>query len=78
MKVKFVVHDEVIEVDAEEGRTLLDISLIAGIPAPYSCMEGRCGTCEVLILQGETSEKGPVVRACQALPKSENLVVKIA
>lgn len=77
MKVMFIVNNQVTEVEAEEGRTLLDLSLIAGLPAPYSCMEGRCGTCEVQILEGQTSEEGPVVRACQALPKSEKVVVKI-
>ncbi|HWU43825.1 MAG TPA: 2Fe-2S iron-sulfur cluster binding domain-containing protein [Bdellovibrio sp.] len=78
MKIKFVIHGKEIEVEGESGRTLLDIALIAKINPPYSCLEGNCRTCEAVIEQGETSEDHPglqVVRTCQAVPKSETLVV---
>ena len=29
-----------------DGETLLQAALAAGIDAPYSCTEGRCGTCQ--------------------------------
>lgn len=34
-------------------RTLLEALLKAGVNAPYSCRVGRCGTCEVNVLEGE-------------------------
>ncbi|WP_368077902.1 2Fe-2S iron-sulfur cluster-binding protein [Bacillus sp. NTK074B] len=33
--------------------TLLEALLKAGVNAPYSCRVGRCGTCEVNVLEGE-------------------------
>ncbi|WII73096.1 2Fe-2S iron-sulfur cluster binding domain-containing protein [Bdellovibrio sp. 22V] len=78
MKVKFILNGEEIEVEGESGRSILDIALIAGIHPPYSCMEGHCGTCTAKIEVGEVSEdKTPdgKVRTCQALPKSDYVVV---
>ncbi|WP_291515566.1 2Fe-2S iron-sulfur cluster binding domain-containing protein [Bdellovibrio sp. ArHS] len=78
MKVKFIIGDQTTEVVAEEGRTLLDLALIAQLTPPYSCMEGRCGTCEALIEEGKTSqdvEGARIVRTCQAVPWSDYVVV---
>ncbi|WP_406687585.1 PDR/VanB family oxidoreductase [Rossellomorea vietnamensis] len=36
-----------------KDRTLLEALLKAGVNAPYSCRVGRCGTCEVKVLEGE-------------------------
>ncbi|CAN7495022.1 PDR/VanB family oxidoreductase [Rossellomorea sp. LjRoot5] len=36
-----------------KDRTLLDALLKAGVHAPYSCRVGRCGTCELKVLEGE-------------------------
>ena len=38
---------EVVEV--EEGQSLLDACLRAGIYLPYACNHGLCGTCKVRI-----------------------------
>ena len=43
---------EVIEV--EEGQTILDACLRAGIYIPYQCNHGLCSTCKVDVLEGET------------------------
>lgn len=43
--------DEVLEV--EEGQTLLDAALRAGVYLPHACGHGLCGTCKVDILDGE-------------------------
>lgn len=40
---------------AESGRqTLLDASTVAGPSLPHSCRDGRCGSCEALLKEGET------------------------
>ena len=63
------------------GETLLQAALAAGIDAPYSCSEGRCGTCMSWLWSGDVSmdstralsqrniERGYVL-ACQSRPSS--------
>lgn len=63
------------------GETLLQAALAAGIDAPFSCTEGRCGTCMSWLRSGEVSmtntralsqrktERGYVL-ACQSRPSS--------
>ena len=63
------------------GETLLQAALAAGIDAPHSCTEGRCGTCMSWLRNGEVSmastralsprskERGYVL-ACQSRPSS--------
>lgn len=69
MKVQFIWHGQETTVEAEEGRTVLDLALIAGIAPPYDCTEGHCGTCEAI------TETGERVRTCQAVPKSDFQVI---
>ena len=38
--------------DWPQEKTLLDALLDADIPAPYSCMEGHCGTCQCTLEGG--------------------------
>ncbi|MGR8918306.1 MAG: 2Fe-2S iron-sulfur cluster-binding protein [Gammaproteobacteria bacterium] len=40
-------------VEVEEGQSLLDAALRAGIWLPYACNHGLCGTCKVEVLEGE-------------------------
>lgn len=42
-----------VSVDVEEGQTLLDAALRAGIYLPHACCQGLCATCKVQILDGE-------------------------
>lgn len=42
---------EVIEV--EEGQTILDACLRAGIYIPYQCNHGLCSTCKVDVIDGD-------------------------
>ena len=63
------------------GETLLEAALAAGIDAPHSCTEGRCGTCMSRLRTGAVSmastralsprnkERGCVL-ACQSRPCS--------
>jgi 3-ketosteroid 9alpha-monooxygenase subunit B len=63
------------------GETLLQAALAAGIDAPHSCTEGRCGTCKSWLRNGDVSmastralsprniERGYVL-ACQSTPSS--------
>ena len=51
-------------VAAKPGDTILASLLGAGVPFPFSCQFGTCGTCKCLLLSGRVSE----------LPASEHLV----
>jgi vanillate O-demethylase ferredoxin subunit len=45
----------------QEGKTVLDAVLDAGVDVPYSCMEGICGSCEVAVLEGEPDHHDSVL-----------------
>lgn len=68
------------------GRRLLDVMLDAGLPAPYSCREGRCAACTCVKLDGSvTMAHNEVlddqdladgyILACQSLPDSDKLTI---
>jgi vanillate O-demethylase ferredoxin subunit len=40
------------EIFVEEGKTILDMVIEAGIDIPFSCMEGTCGECETRVISG--------------------------
>jgi phenol/toluene 2-monooxygenase (NADH) P5/A5 len=42
-----------VTVDIEDGQTILDASLRAGIYLPHACCHGLCATCKVQIIDGE-------------------------
>ncbi len=63
------------------AETLLQAALAAGIDAPHSCTEGRCGTCMSRLRNGEVSMASTralsprskargYVLACQSRPSS--------
>ncbi len=72
-------EDHIVPITA--GETLLQAALAAGIDAPHSCTEGRCGTCKSWLRNGDVimdsaralsprnKERGYVL-ACQSRPSS--------
>jgi ring-1,2-phenylacetyl-CoA epoxidase subunit PaaE len=78
---RLTLDGEDLSVPIAAGETLLQAALAAGIDAPHSCTEGRCGTCMSLLRSGEVSfattralsqrniERGYVL-ACQSRPSS--------
>nr|WP_316639500.1 2Fe-2S iron-sulfur cluster-binding protein [uncultured Roseateles sp.] len=44
---------------ATDEQTLLDAALAAGLPLEHSCRTGRCGSCKVLLLAGQTRPLRP-------------------
>jgi phenol/toluene 2-monooxygenase (NADH) P5/A5 len=40
-------------IEVEDGQTILDASLRAGIYLPHACCHGLCGTCKVQVVDGE-------------------------
>ena len=39
--------------DVEEGQTILDAALRAGIFLPHACCHGLCATCKIVVTDGE-------------------------
>ncbi len=46
------------EIEVDEGQTVLDACLRAGIYLPHACGHGLCGTCKVDVLDGEVDHGG--------------------
>ena len=83
-----------VELDGQRHRlrwprtqTLVDMLLDAGIDAPHSCREGRCGSCVATVVAGEVDMaacdllddddlRDGLILACQARPASADLHVK--
>lgn len=74
-------------IEVEEGQTILDASLRAGIYLPHACCHGLCATCKVQVVDGEVDhgaaspfalmdverEEGRCL-ACCAVPMSDLVI----
>ncbi|MFC6673430.1 NADH:ubiquinone reductase (Na(+)-transporting) subunit F [Marinobacterium aestuariivivens] len=71
-------------VTVEQGDTVLDAAIAAGVAYPHSCRTGRCGACKSRLVEGEvemrphtrfslTEEErdAGLVLACCAMPRSD-------
>lgn len=76
------------EVRVEKDQTLLHSLIQSGIHVPYSCQVGRCGTCEVKVLEGEVDhydqflneeqkKVNKTMLTCVSRAKSERLVLDL-
>ncbi|MFC3884479.1 PDR/VanB family oxidoreductase [Bacillus songklensis] len=75
-----------VTVNVSKEHTLLEALLEAGIKAPYSCRVGRCGTCELKVIEGtidhydsflseEQKNSQGVILTCVSRAKSDKLVI---
>ena len=77
-------------VPAQAGDTLLAALLRAGLPFPFSCQTGSCGTCKCELLSGEVEmleysahtlspieRSRGVVLACRTLLRGDAVVRRI-
>ena len=74
------------EVRWPRSAKLLDVLLDKGLDAPFSCREGHCGACAVLVKSGDVDmevndvleasdlDEG-LILACQARPASDSVEV---
>jgi ring-1,2-phenylacetyl-CoA epoxidase subunit PaaE len=46
-------------VSVAPGATLLEAGLAEGLPMPYSCTVGGCGSCQVMLLSGDVRMDEP-------------------
>lgn len=88
MQITLEGHDR--PVPAQAGDTLLAALLRSGLPFPFSCQTGSCGTCKCELLSGEvetleysahtlspTERSRGVVLACRTLLRGDAVVRRI-
>jgi CDP-4-dehydro-6-deoxyglucose reductase len=81
-QVRIDPHNRTIE--AQEGRSVLDAALAAGLNLPHSCKSGHCASCRARLISGnvrypnarplgitEQEERQGYVLLCQARPLSD-------
>ncbi|MGB0952074.1 MAG: 2Fe-2S iron-sulfur cluster-binding protein [Planctomycetota bacterium] len=73
------------EISVQGEGSLMDLAYDANLPIPFGCQSGRCGVCQVEVLEGALAEPGmleqgilecfkcpPEVRlACQAFIEAD-------
>ena len=62
-------------VEAEPGETILDAVLRAGVPFPYSCQAGNCGSCKCEYLSGDIFELEHSEHALRAEERARNVIL---
>lgn len=58
-------------IEVEEGQTILDAALRAGIYLPHACGHGLCGTCKVDIIEGDVEHGDASPFALMDMEKDE-------
>lgn len=62
-------------VPAQPGDTLLSALLRAGLPFPFSCQSGNCGTCKCELLAGEIYELAYSEHTLSAAERARGIVL---
>jgi len=62
-------------VPVEAGDTILSSLLRAGVPFPFSCQAGNCGTCMCQLVAGAVAELAHSERALSAEERARGLVL---
>jgi len=78
------IADSELEFECESGDAIMRAALRAGVPFPYECNVGRCGSCRFELLDGEVAnlwEAAPALTArdrranlklgCQSVPRAD-------
>ncbi len=50
------------------NQTVLQAVRSAGVDVPYACLEGKCGACEVGVLDGTPQHRDPVYSNTSRVP----------
>src|SRR5437868_14360734 len=88
MQITLEGHAQPVPVEA--GDTILASLLRAGVPFPFSCQAGNCGTCKCQLVLGEVAELAyseqalcaeergrGLVLACRCQPRGDTVVRRI-
>ncbi|MDA0667908.1 MAG: 2Fe-2S iron-sulfur cluster-binding protein [Planctomycetota bacterium] len=61
VKVRIQTSDSVTDVEGEGS--LMDLAEIHNLPIPFGCHAGRCGVCQVEVIDGKLAEPGKLEEA---------------
>ena len=75
MSIQIAVEGSHEPVAAEPGDTILDALILAGVPFPYSCQAGNCGTCKCELLGGDILELEHSEHALSAAERARNIIL---
>jgi CDP-4-dehydro-6-deoxyglucose reductase/ferredoxin-NAD(P)+ reductase (naphthalene dioxygenase ferredoxin-specific) len=75
MPIHIAVEGTPAPVAAEPGDTILDALILAGVPFPYSCQAGNCGTCKCELVDGDVFELEHSEHALTAAERSRSLIL---
>jgi CDP-4-dehydro-6-deoxyglucose reductase len=53
-----VILNDSEQLNIENGASILEVALKAGVNIPYSCNDGRCGTCKAKVVKGNSIAAG--------------------
>lgn len=73
MQITLLGHPQPVAVQA--GDTLLASLLRAGLPFPFSCQSGNCGTCKCELVAGEVRELEYSRQALSAEERARGIVL---
>src|SRR5438105_4123372 len=73
MQITLEGHDAPISANA--GDALLQSLLQAGLPFPFSCQAGNCGTCKCRLLSGEVIELEYSAHVLRAGERAEGVIL---
>ena len=62
-------------VPVEAGDTILESLLRAGVPFPFSCQAGNCGTCKCELLAGEVEDLAYSEHTLTAAERARGIVL---
>ena len=75
MSIAIHLADTDVVAEAQEGDLILDALLLAGVPMPYSCQQGNCGTCKCELVDGEIMELDYSEFALKPEERARNLIL---
>src|SRR5512137_1031948 len=75
MSAAITVEGFATPVEAEDGDTLLDALIMAGVPFPYSCQASNCGTCKCELLSGDINELEYSEHALKPEERAKNVIL---
>jgi CDP-4-dehydro-6-deoxyglucose reductase/ferredoxin-NAD(P)+ reductase (naphthalene dioxygenase ferredoxin-specific) len=75
MPIQIAVEGAAAPVAAEPGDTILDALILAGVPFPYSCQAGNCGTCKCELVDGDVFELEHSEHALAAEERARNIIL---
>jgi CDP-4-dehydro-6-deoxyglucose reductase/ferredoxin-NAD(P)+ reductase (naphthalene dioxygenase ferredoxin-specific) len=75
MSIAIHLADSDVVAEAQEGDLILDALLLAGVPMPYSCQQGNCGTCKCELVEGEIMELDYSEYALSEEERAKNLIL---